>query len=1394
MSIIKLLTLFIFLLIVGPTVAQDYIVNTQTFSLEDGLSHRTVRHFAQDARGFMWMSTGDGLNRFDGYNFKVYTKEKHGLRSNNISRVFLTADSLLLLTYKRDIDVKNALDIFDPLTGEAVPLENYMSQKLPFDLTSVDLGDIEKNKDGTLWLPTTNAVYEFGKQKSLKKILTIPDTLKVLFLTKIDGNKGGWFSTHTDRRTVVYFHFNNKGEIVDQTPKHTVAGVMHSSRIVHVRKDGTLLYSVTTKDANGQEVTTTYEKKLYEAPTVFDYSTRKNYRHQRYAPYHDQLWCSNSDGTLDVFDTQGEFLHHANTTVKLALHVGSSFFDRQGGYWLNFDSKTSLTYIEPNPFTCYLSTPKNVLAGRGIAESANGTIYMSGNLGSFELPKGASEPTSLPHPAQFYGNRNLDTALRVAILVEKDETVWLTDEFNRLLHYYPKEKRYEFYSYEKVTHSRELKKFITHINWSLYKDAKERIWIGHERGLSYLDKTKGIIQQQTDYNGFAKLTESEVFHFHENKHGVWLATSSGLYRLNHDMEVEEWFHPQGDQEHYLPHGVIAHLHEDKDGSFWLASKGGGLIHWDYKTKDYQQYAREEGLANNVIYAIYEDHYDNLWFSSNMGLMSMNKTSKLVRNYLPQNGIPNEEFNTISHCKTKDGRLFFGTTKGIIAFHPKDFQEKRQEMINKVQICSYTKFYYDKGGHVLDLTNRVFKTKELVVLPQDRTAILNFSVLDYRNPHSVIYAYKIVGLDEEWTYTDRPEMNLVGIPIGQYKFLIKTQDSNVDPFSITLAVRPPFYLRTWFIALMLMLLIIVISMFVRIRERNLKHQKTILEEQVKRRTIKIQQQTEDLRALDKLKSRFFANISHELRTPLTLILGPLSQLIGKKKYEEDKTKLLSIQRNGKQLLQLVEEILDLSKLDANKLEMNEKSVSLSAFVHRVYDYFESQAVFQGIRYDLECEIDESWHVLLDEDKVEKILNNFISNALKFTPEGEHMKLRVYSEDSQLFFVVQDTGKGIHPDDLPHVFERFYQTKQSTNAEGGTGIGLAFCKELAHLMNGQLTVESTFGEGATFTFSLALKLVQRASIVPVETPIDLLAQLETAEKELTTDLSEQRFTVMLVEDNRDMQQYVQSLLMEDYNIITCSNGQKAWDYLQDNERVLPDLILSDVMMPQMDGFTLLGHCKNNARTRGIPMIMLTARSATKDKLNALTIGVDDYLTKPFIVDELQARVKNLLSNAHARKVNNKALEKAEPVIVTEKVEDIKEEEVVAEATKPKEEEKEEKAPKVVISESDQLWIKEVEGMALESVDDADFDAEALAKSVGMSRRNLQRRLKKVTGLTPGQYLREIRLQTARDLLERGVYQTIAEVAYAAGFTTPYYFSQIYKKRFGKKASSYFSNLGS
>lgn len=563
-------------------------------------------------------------------------------------------------------------------------------------------------------------------------------------------------------------------------------------------------------------------------------------------------------------------------------------------------------------------------------------------------------------------------------------------------------------------------------------------------------------------------------------------------------------------------------------------------------------------------------------------------------------------------------------------------------------------------------------------------------------------------------------------------------------------------RTWQIILGSALILSILALFLIYRFQQFRKSATLEQErlnhQINLQKLAFEQkERERLQEMDNFKSRFFANISHELRTPLTLILSPIQRLLKSVRLNpQERTQLHLVRENARFLLKRVNEILDLTKFEARQMQLQETPTAFYDFCKRLAANFESFAQQKSQQYLFEYRLDKDLNILLDRTKFTHVFNNYLSNAIKYTPDSGKVQVALYQQNKgntgHLVLEVKDNGTGIRPKDLPHLFDRFYQGNQEENKAGGSGIGLALSKEVAQAMGAEVWVKSEWGKGSTFYFEFPCREVMGVLPEPAEeTTSEPDIQLEPLAN--ITQTVPDRPKILVVEDNKQLRDYLHLILSDHYQVLTANHGEHALRKLSDWNA---QLIISDVMMPKMDGFELLAQLKNSDVYRHIPVIMLTARSEMQDKLKALRIGVDDYLLKPFIEDELLTRIRNLLKNYQTRKHE---ISKELP-------------------------------HKPDLSAADLRWLEKLEGLLKKEVSNPDFTFDQLEDQLFISRSQLQRRIKKITGLTPNKYFREIKLQMARELLESGRMRTVNEVAYAVGFDTTKYFSKIYAQRFGTR----------
>lgn len=854
---------------------------------------------------------------------------------------------------------------------------------------------------------------------------------------------------------------------------------------------------------------------------------------------------------------------------------------------------------------------------------------------------------------------------------------------------------------------------------------------------------------------------------------IWIPTNDGLWRIDIDKGESRKLSMEDGFSDFR----FTSIWEDKRGRLWLGTLLGGLNLYDPETKSIKVINKGQGLSNNSVMSIIEDDEGDFWAGTEYGINLISSDGVVLNSFHPEDGLTYDIFERFDPFKDEDGKLWFGSRKGASILDPVALKDALQSE-KKVHIYLTEISYYDTESETEVVQHRnLDDLKVLEIAPEHPHLHLKFGLSSYLEPQDNRYAYRIEGKDKDWRYLGtQPELNISRLPAGRYRLLIKGADFRnnwtTEPVAIEIHAREFFYKQAWFY----LLLVSPFVAFGLLWARNKQQESRRLEREVKLRTRQIrkdkkliEQQAEELKQLDALKSRFFTNISHELRTPVTLIKAPLENLLqtkGATLAHSVHKSLKQVLNNAGKLSRLIEELLELSRLEAKKAKLKEEPTPLASFCRQLFAAYEFGAHLKNIEYRLEYELKENALYLIDRNRFEKIINNFLSNALKFTPENGAITMKSRQAGKDIVIEVADSGRGIPEEDLPHVFDRYFQTRKADFAtEGGTGIGLALSREMADLMEGEITVESQPGEGATFILTIPAKVVENAEAVPLLTrSTPELSAPETVERSAAPN-NEGQPKVLIVEDNPDMQQLLLELLSGLYNCQIANHGAEAWKWLKTNTPEVQDveLIVSDVMMPEMDGYTLLEKVKAHENWHKTPVIMLTARSAEEDKLQALRMGVDDYLLKPFSPDELKARMKNLIRNYHNRQANVE-----QDTGATEKPE--------FEFNEPN-------------SSANQDWLKEVETVTKSALEKGiKINTLLLAEQVFLSERQFSRKLKKLTGLTPNAYIQEAKLQLARQLLERQVYPTVNEVAQAAGYSSGSYLSKVYSERFGKKPGEY------
>ena len=1024
------------------------------------------------------------------------------------------------------------------------------------------------------------------------------------------------------------------------------------------------------------------------------------------------------------------------------------FFDGHITWWSNKREGLIATKLKPNYFRTYRFFEKDIdNSTRGIFANEKGRLLTSTIAGVRQMKPNGSISKSPLAIENYFTN----------FLQDSGDNLWGIEAFKLV--------KFNLDSNEKTVFDAEFKLKA----WALFQDKHGDIWAHGEGNKLYaLNPTTGVFTEKT------RLPNADLYAYFFAKRdteSLWVCTNEGLFAIHLNGTILAEYHNKQTGKYYLPAYDFHHLYEDTKGIIWLATGDAGLLKWSatsnnwQSTTDNRQLTTDNGLSSNALHAIYEDENNYLWISSDNGLIQFDKHTNKVVTYFKEAGIPHNEFNRIAHFRRPDGQLYFGGINGIVTFHPRDFAQVRNPKHSfPLAISTFNQFLGDKGSFK-DLTTQLTNTHTITLNPKDQFFNLKLAVLDFENGHSATFAYRIKGL-YDWQITKHNILGISGLPYGKHLLEIKAQNAKQqearNELSIPIHVLRPIYLQSWFLISALGIIGLGMVLIIKWRTRQLIHKK----------------EAAQLRTLDTLKSRFFANISHELRTPITLILGPLQQIIKETSLTEKQLNhLLTIQKNGQNLLNLINEVLDLSKLEAQKLTLEPSPTQIPQFINRVIANFESSAMAKGIDLQLMSFLDSEFTANFDQPKLEKIANNLLSNALKFTPKNGTIQVQVGQLGEQLILKFKDSGRGIAAGDLPHIFERYFQ---SNHQEGGTGIGLALTKELTELMGGQISVDSTLGEGTEFVVKLPILRSDELKVMSDEWGLGTFTEkkLIGTPTKIST-LGKQ--TILLVEDNHALQNFIKSILLPYYNVEIANNGLEALRLLEKTHHsslITYHLILSDVMMPEMDGFALLKEVKKTAEFCAIPFIILTARADIQDKLQALRIGVDDYMTKPFEAAELLLRIKNLLANAK----NRMGKEELAELPHAKSQREIKQP-TLAQTNKG--------IPQNQLTTQDLAWLSQLETLALKELKNKNFTTDILVRELYISKSQLFRKIKRITGLTPMRYIKLLRLQKAKRILETEDVLTLTEVCFAVGLENTTHFANAYEAEFGKRPHELLKN---
>lgn len=1326
----KLIWIFLFTMMGGMAMhAQQRLFSMEHFGLEEGLPARMTYQMAQDRDGYIWISTQWGIHRFDGRKFVNFRNSELGLFSSLPARISVDTDNRLWYAGTKDGTQERYLGIIDVDGQGMIPIGQLLDARLA-PRRIINFCKPHPGTKGMMLLADDGSLYHFDQ--AMDRVGKFELGGLHCNYALVAGSMPGEFWLHDCGR----LHHLQAGHATQSYPVPVPKGAALEAMTLH-RGEPIFWYAAGRRRFASKLSLDTFPSPAWPSLPWENIDQVVEFGHDFYALIlRDSMVMVDADwNRLAAFAAFGQLPQNNPRSLHTPL------VDKQGNFWFPAEDGVYKISMRHNPFTVLLpGTSVYGLLPQGPRLWAGGTrgcLY-------HDLQTGKKVPGQFqPVPTTY--------------CQAADGAVWIAGDRHCLYRFNPTDQS--------------LKEYDLGVNVMMtvpYQDRETgQLWLGTNHGPRRV-VVAGDSARLVATTGCDNLQDMLVRAFHRNAAGLWVAGSRGILLL--DPLTGACLRAVTTQEG-LPYADLNHLHEDKAGNFWLATRGGGLIYWDLQAHTFQRFTRENGLSNDNLYAVYQDDHGTLWLPSDYGLMAFDIASSNVRTYHLADGIANEEFNTYSHYKAADGTLYLGGLGGVTRFHPNEVRAEAYVAEPTLQLSRVRVLRAgEETGEDFNLTAK--SAREIILAPGDQMMELDFSYLDFDHVSSNRIAYRLLGYRDQWVYPDELSIHLLHLPYGSYTLQVRAYGASgrwtTKFLEIPIEVQAPFYRQTWFVLLMVLVLGIVILLGGRLRIRVLQRDRMRLEVEVQKRTETIAKQAEALQALDQAKSRFFANITHEIRTPLTLVIGPLEQIMQSDAPPPLRERLGGVLRNARSLLGLINQLLDISKLENSQMQVELSHGSIVGFTRELLDAFAPLAEPHGIRLHFHSQASE-WEVAFDADKWIKIVSNLVSNAIKFTEPGGEVEVVLSKESdgkaTQAVLAVRDTGIGIPEAEIDNIFDRFFQVDgSSTRLQAGTGIGLALVKELVELQGGTIRVESAVGVGTSFWVRIPVKSDVEAAqrnlptLDPIENWTAALGTTYAAPLPCTGQLE-----LLLVEDNAEMRQYIRSCIdASKYKVTEAANGEEGLRIAL--ERV-PDLIISDVMMPIKDGFELTRDIRAHVATSHIPLILLTAKTSLESKLTGLRRGADAYLTKPFSPAELCTQIDQLIELRKLLQTRYRMADRPEQVGARALV-----------ATPE-------------FQQEDQ-FMAHLRRYLDDNLDDPDLNVAKIAAHFQMSRTQLYRKLASLTETGVTDLIRSARCERALELIRRQELN-LSEIAYEVGYSSPSHFSRSFKQQFGLAPSDVLRN---
>lgn len=1372
------LTCKLLLLLSLPGYPQQLNFRFTHLTTDHGLSQSNITSILQDRKGFLWFGTFNGLNRYNGYEFEIFNYAHHD--SASISHNYISS---LIEDRHGDLWVGtgDGLNRFDDATNRFVCYKNRPDD--PGSIADNQIESLLEDSRGRLWIGTRDSGLDRfdPATQSFRHHVHDKDDPGSLSSNRIEklfeDSAGNLWIAHRDGSIDIFpgtagaaAAFSVQREKLTGFP--ITAIVETAGRHIWIGTQGDGLYRVQYE--NGRLRTVAHYANTPERPSRIS----SNIVLCLMVENEQRLWIGTEDDGINILNIDSgrfDYVRHEPLNQSSLNHdsIWQIYRDRTGNIWIGtyayginlLSGNKSFIHHYYHQTGNEQSLSHNMV--NAFWEEANGDIWIATDGGGINLFD-RNRNTFTHYNRQ---NTNIDTDVFVSLHKDRNGRLWAGSWTNGLYRFDPAARR--FTRYTAAAHGLGSNR-ILHIR----EDRVSGLWLAtFYGGLTYFDPDRQTVTvYNTENSGLSDDYTRVVLQDHAGN--LWIGTDSGVDYFNPRSGRFTNFRHDVNDTSSLSKGFVHSIIQTGDSAVWIGTTG-GLNRFDPATGRFIHYSIETGLPNNEIKCIIEDQEGSLWVSTNKGISRFNRAAGTFKNYDISDGLQGNEFNVRSGWKTRAGEMIFGGNNGFNIFDPADL--RRNDAVPPVLLTELKVFNQavEIGGsdHLLD--KHISETGAITLAHWQTVFSIGYVALNYVSPEKNQYAYMLEGFESDWNEVGGERTaTYTNLDPGDYVFRVKASNNdglwNQNGAALSITVNPPFW-KTWWAYLLMTLLALgavylVINYFVS-RQR--------LENALKIEHLELEKMYE----LDRIKTQFFSNISHEFYAPLTLILGPLERLIAsQQRNRKIQESLKLIQRSAKRLQRMTNQLKQFQQLESGDMQLRLARGDMMLFIRDIVQSFQDHAIDRRIDYRFQA-AQARFTTWFDADKLDKIIYNLLSNAFKYTPDGGSITVdaavvhagqddgaapRDDAPGQYVEITVRDSGIGIPEDQLARIFDRHYRVARANDAQQrGSGIGLAFVLELVKLYQGDIAVESAEGKGTQFTVQIPVdeqfleerQLVSEFSIADSETyDSDEFAGIEDigSGNGGAAELPQHDMPVILiVEDDAETRRFIKDALQRKYRIFSAPNGAEG---IRMATQLVPDLVISDVKMPEIGGIELCNRLKEDEKTSHIPVILLTAYTAREYKLEGLSRGADAYLLKPFSIDELEVQIVNLLQT------RKKLKEKYCRQLLLEPA-------------------------RVEIEDMDEKFLQRVIAAIEQRISDRELNAESLSQEIGMSRMQLYRKLRGLTNLTVHEFIRTIRLKRAAQLLQ-GKRMTITEVAYEVGFNDLTYFARCFRKHFHKSPSEYVS----